>query len=149
MINDAAFELVTNRAPGIMRTHEFNKFEGTPAIRVRYEADFLQALKDHCNSNQPFLFGCDSCNVATKFYHACSEGLDESLKEKCCVSRPTLYIELVMRPKISRTNLFFTALKLPSGLISPLMSLRMYLFRSQATQSNHRAPTNRQPDAET
>jgi hypothetical protein len=50
---------------------------------MRDENDFLQALKDHCNTNQPFLFGCDSCSVATKFYHACREALaDDDLKEK-------------------------------------------------------------------
>jgi hypothetical protein len=64
-----------------MLNNEFNKFQDTPAVRVRNEEDFLQDLKDHCRSNQPFLFGCDSCNVATKFYHACREGLDETLKE--------------------------------------------------------------------
>ena len=41
MINDAAFELLKNRAPGLMIKNEFNKFEGIPAIRVRDEADFL------------------------------------------------------------------------------------------------------------
>ena len=80
MVNDAAFELVNNRAQGIMIHNEFKTFEGTPAIILRDAAGLLQALKDHCNSNQPFLFGCDSCNVATKFYHDCSEGLDDSLK---------------------------------------------------------------------
>ena len=64
-----------------MLKNEFKTFEGTPAIRVRDEADFLQALKDHCNSDQPFFFGCDSCKVVAHFYHACREGLDEHLKE--------------------------------------------------------------------
>jgi hypothetical protein len=82
MINDAAFELVKTRAPGLMLKNEFKKFQDTPAIRMRDEDDVVQALKDHCNSNQPFLFGCDACNVATKFYHACRECLDESLKHK-------------------------------------------------------------------
>ena len=82
MINDGAFELLKNRAPGVMIKNDFKKFEGTQAIRMRNENDFLQALKDHCNNNQPFLFGCDSCNVVTKFYHACRESLDEALKEK-------------------------------------------------------------------
>ena len=82
MINDAAFELLKNRAPGLMLKNEFKHFEGTPAIRVRDEADFLQTLKDRCKNNQPFLFGCDSCRVATKFYYACMEGLDESPKKE-------------------------------------------------------------------
>ena len=67
MINDAAFDLVKSRAPGLVLKNEFKNFEGTPAIRVRDEAEFLRALKEHCNPNQPFLFGCDSCTVATKF----------------------------------------------------------------------------------
>ena len=53
--------------------NEFKKFEGVPAVRMRNENDFLEALKDHCHKNQPFLFGCDSCSVVTKFYHACRE----------------------------------------------------------------------------
>ena len=38
---------------------------------------------EHVNSNQPFLFGCDSCNVVTAFYHHCLEHVvDQSLKDK-------------------------------------------------------------------
>ena len=132
-----------------MINNDFTKFQDTPAIRVRDEADVLQALKDHCNSNQPFLFGCDSCNVATKFYHACSEGLDESLKETCCLSRPTLFIGSRMQPNTLRTSSFFTVQKSPSVLISRSMSLKMFSFILPATQSNPRDHTNRQPDAET
>ena len=83
MINDGAFELVKNRSKGIMLVNEFKKFEGVSAIRVRDEELFIEKLKDHCNTNQPFLFGCDSCNVVTKFYHACIDALtDQSLKAK-------------------------------------------------------------------
>ncbi len=39
MINDAAFELVKNRAQGLVLKNEFNKFEGTSAIRLRNEDD--------------------------------------------------------------------------------------------------------------
>jgi len=56
MINDAAFELVKNRAPGLMIKNEFKKFEGTPAIRLRDEADFFANLERtlHYKSTIPF-----------------------------------------------------------------------------------------------
>ena len=82
MINDGAFELVKNRAPGLVLKNEFKRYLNTPAVRMRNEEEFLQLLRDHCNSNQPFLFGCDSCSVATKFYYDCRETLPEELKEK-------------------------------------------------------------------
>ena len=47
------------------------------------ELDILDKLVEHCNSNSPFLFGSDSCNVVTAFYHHCSEHVaDASLKAK-------------------------------------------------------------------
>jgi hypothetical protein len=82
MTNDRAVELVKHRAPGLMLRKDFKKFEGTPAISMKNENDFLQALKDHCNTHQHFPFGCDSCSVVTKFYHACREALaDNDLKD--------------------------------------------------------------------
>jgi hypothetical protein len=45
MINGGAVELVKNRAPGLVFKNEFKKFEGTPAVRMRDEHDFLQALR--------------------------------------------------------------------------------------------------------
>ena len=66
-----------------MLKNEFKKFEGTPAIRMRNEEDFLGKLQAHCNSNQPFLFGSDSCNVVTRFFHACRDSVsDSALREK-------------------------------------------------------------------
>jgi hypothetical protein len=93
MVNDGAVELVKNRAPGLVLKNEFKRFEGVPAVRMRNENDFLDALKDHCATNQPFLFGCDSCSVVTKFYHACREALsDEALKNKMLlITADTLY----------------------------------------------------------
>ena len=85
MVNDGAFELLKHRggANRLMLKNEFRKFQGTPAIRLRDEQDFLKALKDHCNADLPFLFGCDSANIATKFYHDCIDSLtDPSRKDR-------------------------------------------------------------------
>ena len=82
---DATFELLKHRPLNktVFLTNEFKKFEGVQAIRLRNEPEFLDKLVEHCNSNSPFLFGCDSCNVATAFYHHCLEHVtDPSLKAK-------------------------------------------------------------------
>jgi hypothetical protein len=85
MINDGVFELLKHRdhTTRVFVQNSFKKFQDVPAIRMRNEDDFLQALKDHCITKQPFLFGCDSCTVVTKFYQACRESIaDPALKEK-------------------------------------------------------------------
>jgi hypothetical protein len=55
MITDA-FELVKNRAPGLMIKNEFKKFQDTPAIRMRDEADCFASLERplHHKSTIPF-----------------------------------------------------------------------------------------------
>jgi hypothetical protein len=85
LINDATFELLKHRplSNSVFLTNEFKKFEGVPAVRLRSEQDFLDKLVEHCNSNSPFLFGSDSCNVVTAFYHHCLEHVaDQKLKDK-------------------------------------------------------------------
>jgi hypothetical protein len=73
LINDATFELLKNRALNktVFLTNEFKKFEGVQATRLRSENEFLEKLVEHCNTNQPFLFGSDSCTVVTAFYNHC------------------------------------------------------------------------------
>ena len=54
-----------------------------PAVRLRSEEAFLNKLVEHCNSGSPFLFGADSCNVATAFSHHCLEhASDPALRSK-------------------------------------------------------------------
>ena len=73
LINDNTFEFLKNRRPEstIMLTNTFQKFQNVPAVRLRNELEFLEKLVERCNANQPFLFGSDSCDVVTKFYHRC------------------------------------------------------------------------------
>ena len=85
LINDATFELLKHRPlnKAVFLTNEFKKFEGVPAVRLRNEPEFLDKLVEHVNSNSPFLFGCDSCNVVTAFYRHCLEHMaEQSLKDK-------------------------------------------------------------------
>ncbi len=85
LINDATFELLKRRPLNktVFLTNEFKKFEGVPAVRLRSEPEFLDKLVEHVNSNYPFFFGCDSCNVMTDFFHHCLEHVvDPSLKDK-------------------------------------------------------------------
>ena len=85
LINDATFELSKHRPLNktVFLTNEFKKSEGVPAVRLRNEPEFLDKLVEHVNPNSPFLFGCDSCNAVTAFYHHCLEHVaDPSLKDK-------------------------------------------------------------------
>ena len=95
MINDGAFELLKNRVgpKKMFLKNTYKKFQGVPAIRLRNEDDFLQAFKEHCTADLPFLFGTDSASIATKFYHSCLESLtDPALKEKCLlITADTIY----------------------------------------------------------
>ena len=54
-----------------MLSNEFKKYNGVNAVRLRSEQDFLDKLVQHCADDKPFLFGCDSCNIVTKFYNHC------------------------------------------------------------------------------
>jgi hypothetical protein len=85
LINDATFFFLKSRPleNTVMLTNTFQKFKNVPAVRVRSEPAFLEKLVDHCNADKPFLFGSDSCDVVTKFYHRCIDRVtDPSLKGK-------------------------------------------------------------------
>jgi hypothetical protein len=85
LINDNTFEFLKHRSPEstIMLTNTFQKFQNVPAVRLRSEREFLDKLVEHCNANKPFLFGSDSCDVVTKFYHRCISLLtDKTLRSK-------------------------------------------------------------------
>ena len=53
-----------------------------PAVRLRNEEEFLNKLVEHCNADKPFLFGADSCTVATAFYHHCLQNTPAELHHK-------------------------------------------------------------------
>jgi hypothetical protein len=85
LINDNTFEFLKNRRPEttIMLSNSFQKFQNVPAVRLRDENVFLQKLVEHCNSDKPFLFGSDSCEVVTRFYHRSLDQVTEpTLKDK-------------------------------------------------------------------
>ena len=85
LISDNTFEFLKHRdaTKTVMLTNMFQKFLDVPAVRVRSEPAFLEKLVEHCNTDKPFLFGCDSCDVVTKFYHRCIDRLtDQNLKDK-------------------------------------------------------------------
>ena len=73
LITDNVLNLLTDRANNkkIYIDNIYKKFEGTPAILINDEEQFLDKLKDHCVNKDYFLFGCDSCNIITKFYNEC------------------------------------------------------------------------------
>ena len=85
LINDNVFEFLKHRdiSSTIFLKNNFQKFKDVPAVRVRDEANFLNKLVEHCTNDKPFLFGCDSCDVATKFYHHCKDAVaDPAVKAK-------------------------------------------------------------------
>lgn len=85
LINDNTFELLKHRNLNktVMLTNEFQKFAGVEAIRLRSEKEFLDTLVAKCQADEPFLFGCDSCNVVTAMFHFCMQNLsDQRLKDK-------------------------------------------------------------------
>ena len=73
IIRDNVFEFLKHRTPPLLVNNLFKKFEGVPAKRIRNEENFLNEIKEHIQSDQPFLFGCDSCDTVTKFYHNAKE----------------------------------------------------------------------------
>ena len=79
LINDSTFELLKHRplSKTVFLTNSFKKFSGVPAVRLRSEEAFLNKLVEHCNAGSPFLFGADSCNVATAFFHHCLEHVSD------------------------------------------------------------------------
>ena len=62
--------------------NDSQKYEGIPAIRLRDESNFLDKLKEHCGTDQFFLFGCDSATIVTTFYNACMEANPEVARSK-------------------------------------------------------------------
>ena len=66
-----------------MLTNGFQKFKKIPAVRVRDETAFLEKLMDHVKNGLPFLFGSDTCDIVTKFYHRCLDAVtDDAVKAK-------------------------------------------------------------------
>ena len=152
LINDATFELLKHRpkTEPFFLASEFRKFEGVPAIRLRSEPEFLDKLVEHVNSNSPFPFGCDSCNVVTAFYHHCLEHVaDQSLKTNSCRSPPKPEQESRMQARSSPESLIFTARKSPSESTSQAWSPRTFSFTSRATASSQAEVFNKRPGAET
>ena len=75
LINDNVFEFLKHRDLNstIFIKNSFQKFKDVPAVRVRDEANVFNKLLDRCANNEPFLFGSDSCDVITKFFHRCKD----------------------------------------------------------------------------
>jgi hypothetical protein len=63
-------------------TNTFKKYEGIKAVHVKDEGEFLNKLKNECKSGNPFLFGCDSATIATRFYNACMAEAPENFKDR-------------------------------------------------------------------
>ena len=84
LINDGTFELLKHRPldKTLFLTNEFKKFQSVPAVRLRSEEDFLTKMVEHCSADKPFLFGADSCTVATAFYHHCLQNTPAELHHK-------------------------------------------------------------------
>ena len=84
LIDDGTFELLKHRdlAKTVFPTNQFKKFQNVPAVRLRSEEEFLAKLVERCCGGEPFLFGADSCTVATAFYHHCLQNTPEEHHHK-------------------------------------------------------------------
>ncbi len=60
--------------------NEYKKYSGVKAINVKDENLFLKRVLQSCEDGKPFLFGCDSKDIATKFYNECIKVVE---KDKC------------------------------------------------------------------
>jgi len=83
-ITDAVFMFLKHRdnSNKLFVKNTFQKYKDIKAVRVRDEDMFLEKLKQKCNNNEPFLFGCDSATKATEYYNLCNKGADEETKKK-------------------------------------------------------------------
>lgn len=75
LIKDNTFEFIKHRGiNGLLYVeNSFLKFQDVPAVRVREKEQFLNLLYEHCNNNNYFLFGADSCEDVSAFYYKCYE----------------------------------------------------------------------------
>lgn len=73
IINDNVFNIV-NKRPNetkIFIKNTYVKYKGIQAIQHNDENIFLDLIISHVKNNQYFLFGCDSCDIITKYYTEC------------------------------------------------------------------------------
>ena len=75
IINDNVFNLCDKRddKDKIFFTNEFKKYDGIQAIKENDENKFLNNILEHVKDKNYFWFGCDSCDIITKYYNFCCE----------------------------------------------------------------------------
>lgn len=69
--------------------NKYKKFTGVEAIHIKDENIFLNKLINQCKAGEPFLFGCDSSTIATKFYNKCKAEIDIVLAEAILTEEET------------------------------------------------------------
>jgi hypothetical protein len=80
----------------LLITNTFKKYEGVKAVHMKDESEFLNKLKNECISGNPFLFGCDSATISTRFYNACKDEVEKTLTEsKLAVSEAEAELALI------------------------------------------------------
>jgi hypothetical protein len=87
IVLDNVFEILKSRIKAedkktLFITNNYNKFQGVPAVRVRNERLMLNKLIQQCKDQKPFLFGCDSATIATKWYNRCKSEVPETEHDK-------------------------------------------------------------------
>ena len=75
-------------------TNTYKKYEGVKAVHVKDEGDFLNKIKNECIAGNPFLFGCDSATIATRFYNACMAEAPEKYKDRFLLLTAATNIEI-------------------------------------------------------
>lgn len=84
LIKDNVFEFIKYRNINniLYVENKFLKYQDVPAVRVRDEDKFLNLLYDKCNNEQFFLFGADSCEIVSAYFHKCKEQYKGDDKEQ-------------------------------------------------------------------
>ena len=150
LINDNVFEFLKHRdiKTTIFLKNNYQMFKDVPAVRIRDETNFLNKLLDHCRDEQPFIFGSDSCDVITKFFHKCRESAPEQHDKFLLITADTN-----VRVKDASTewkiSMCSSLQKLLSVLIFQLPSPKTCSSTSRVVVSSPRVASNKRPDAGT
>jgi hypothetical protein len=72
IINDNVFNLIEKRkGKNVFIENIFKKYEGVQAVQYNDENKFLSFIISEVEKKKFFLFGCDSCDICTKYYTEC------------------------------------------------------------------------------
>jgi hypothetical protein len=100
----------------VLVQNTFQKYAGTPAVRLRDESVFVEKLMHACANNEYFLFGCDSCDVVTKLYYKCRQATRPEDVDKYLLLTADTNVQLFDANEQFRNKFVFYSSKLTFGV---------------------------------